>query len=105
MSNSDTKTKEETGSNEHPEVDRRALENNGENHDDGSNANAPSSAHSVSNVGSDWQSEQRTQEHDTGEQALDGAGRVVHVVGELFEGQKTVDHGSIVTVGSLQDCQ
>lgn len=81
VGNSDTKAEEETGGDEHLEIDRGGLENDGEDHDDGADADTPSSAHTVGNVGSDGQSEQRTEEHDTGEETLDRTGGVLHVCG------------------------
>jgi hypothetical protein len=70
---------DETGRNKHLKVDGRRLEHNGQDHDQGTDADTPSTAKTIGNVGSDWQSEERTEEHDTGEKTLDGARRVVHV--------------------------
>ena len=79
VSNCRAEAQDETGRNKHLEVDRGGLENNGQDHDDGTDGDAPPATKTIGNVGSDWQSEQRTEEHDTREQTLDGAGWVVHV--------------------------
>lgn len=79
MSNSDAKTKEEPSGDEHLEVDRGTLQDDGEDHNNGSNAHTPSTAQSIGDIRSDRESEERAQEHDTAEQSLDGARRIVHV--------------------------
>lgn len=79
MCNGNAKTEEETSGDEHLEVHGRTLEDDGKDHNDRANADTPSSAKTVSNVGSDRQSEQGTEKHDAGEETLNGSGGIVHI--------------------------
>ena len=99
MSNGNTETEEETGGNEHLKIHRRALENDSEDHDDRANKDTPAATQAVGNVGSNRQSEQGTEKHDSREKTLDATRRIIHIIFELLQREKTVNHGPIVTIG------
>lgn len=58
VSNGNTQSEEEASGYKHLEVDRSTLENDSQNHDDGTNADTPSSTHSISDVRNDRQGDE-----------------------------------------------
>ena len=54
VSDGHTKSKKEASCNEHAEVDRDALQNNAENHDQAANDDSPTTAQHISCVGDTW---------------------------------------------------
>lgn len=68
MSNGNTETDEETGSNEHGDVGTNGLQDNTNDHDDTSGDNTGTSTKDIGNVRSDGKSDNRTDRHDGVEQ-------------------------------------
>ena len=73
VGNGDTKSKEEASGDEHLEVDRDRLKNHTKDHDQTSDHDAPSSSKAVCNVWNHWQSNKRTNGHDTSQKTEQGA--------------------------------
>ena len=56
MGDGNSKTKEETGGDEHLEVGGSALKNNGQDHDGGTNEDTPATTEAIGDVRNDGQS-------------------------------------------------
>lgn len=97
MGNRNTKSKEEASGDEHLQVDRDRLEDHTKNHDKTSDHNAPSSSQTVCDVGNYGQGDERTDGHDTSQQAEQGA-RWVSEVYNLLGGLDQWFFGSVLTI-------
>lgn len=96
----DTETEEEAGSDEHPEVDGDGLQDNSDHHDDAANEDTHPTSKTVGNVRGDWKSAKGTDSHNAGEETEERSRGVVEVLLPDVKSLKTVDHGTIISVGS-----